>query len=321
MDPALIRQLMIGAIPPMLLGAVIFAVLWWSQRTDFGEHRGEPRERHKVLRDFVVLSGLGASFLGLYPLIYGSIQTFPGRTADGALFYCAIIALAIGALCLFVRCITSRSIIVAVAAIAISCLTFRRGIFGADGGDAWNLGHSLFVIASLAAMSVLVSTGLTLLAERGRIGGVLSVIACVGAISQTLVVTLAQLKHAQGAGIFASFLLPAGLMVFLRPALRIPGGAMCFCGLVLATQLAQSVQFGDKDKVVTHWIIACIASAAPWAGVLALRSLKRCGIAKELLPIIACSLVGGASVGYGVYQTLAEKNNQSSGEEYDPYGP
>lgn len=337
MDPALFRQLLIGAVPPLVLGFVIFAAMWWSRKHDLGEaaELGEGRRssscdmgssslvgdsQYSRTREFVVLLGLGASFLGLYPFIYGQVQMFPGRTADGALFYNAIIALLASALCIFLRCPFRRSIVIALAGAGIAFLTFRRNIMGLSGAATWTFGRSAFILCVLPAISVCLSYALSLLANRGRLGGIISIVACVGAIAQTLVVTLANLKHGQGAGILASFLMPAALIVFLRPAMRLPASAMCFCSLVLATLLTQAVQFGDQDHQRINWIIVGIASIAPWAAVVVLSNMKRGGLSREVLAIVACTLVGGACVGYGAYQTLKASDNQSSGEEYDPYG-
>ncbi|MFO0857799.1 MAG: hypothetical protein U0640_10630 [Phycisphaerales bacterium] len=337
MDPALIRQLALGAFPPLVLGFIIFAAMWWSRRNDLaqaaelstgrasvscdmGSCSALARSPYSKLRELLVLLGLAGSFLVLYPLIYGQIQAFPGRSADGALFYSTIIALFVCMLCIFVRCPFRRSVIIALAAAGIAFLTFRRNIMGLSGAATWPIGRSAFILALVPTLSVSLSLALSILANRGRLGGIISIVACVGAIAQTLVVTLANLKHAQGAGILASFLLPAALIVFLRPAMRLPASAMCFCSLVLAILLTQAVQFGDADHQRTNWFIIGIVALAPWAAVAVLANMKRGGFSREVLAIIACSIVGGACVGYGAYQTLKSQDNKSSGEDYDPYG-
>ncbi len=338
MDPALIRQLALGAVPPLVLGFIIFVAMWWSRRHDLGDAAELSTARrapmscdlggcslitsspYSRLREFVVLLGLAASFLGLYPLIYGQVQAFPGRSADGALFYSAIMALLASALCIFLRCPFRRSVVVALAAAGIALLTFHRQVMGLSGAKQWAALESLFVLIMLPVLCVSLSLALSALANRGRLGGIISIVACVGAIAQTLVVTLASLKHAQGAGILASFLSPAALIVFLRPAMRMPASAMCFCALILATLLTQAVQFGDADSQRTNWIIVGIAVLAPWAAVAALANMKRGGLAREALAIIACVVVGGACVGYGAYQSLKAQNSESSTDEYDPYG-
>lgn len=338
MDPALIRQLSLGAFPPLVLGFIIFAAMWWSRRhdlaeaselstgrrasmsCDMGSCSALARSPYSKLRELVVLLGLAASFLGLYPLIYGQIQAFPGRSADGALFYSTIIALLVSMLCIFVRYPLRRSIIIALAATGIAFLTFRRNIMGLSGAPTWTIGRSAFILAVVPTLSVSLSLALSMLANRGRLGGIISIVACVGAIAQTLVVTLSSLKHAQGAGILASFLLPAALIVFLRPAMRLPASAMCFCSLVLAILLTQAVQFGDADHQRTNWFIIGIVALSPWAAVAVLANMKRGGFSREVLAIIACSIVGGACVGYGAYQALEAQDNQSSSEDYDPYG-
>jgi hypothetical protein len=339
MDPALVKQLLLGVVPPLVLGVIVFGLLWWKRQNDLslaprsaavGDHR-KPHEfdqtgdtevhaastqsfstgaaREPGWHGLVMLLCAAACFLGVYPLVFGKFQPWPGTSADGSLFWCALIALAAGLLWCFVHNAWARGTVVALALGACSWLSFRRQLF-----DSWSAAESLATLALLIAGGGLFAISLARLGERGRIAGVIGSVAAVALAAQVLVVCLASLKHAQGAGTFASFLTFAMVMILLRPTRALSGPMLAMIGIVLATQLVQLVRFGDGKF---PWLMAGLVLSGPALGLLAMRLFRRGGLASVLIPILATVLPGLAAVGTGAYLSLqADKASGAADYEY-----
>ena len=339
MDPALVKQLLLGVVPPFVLGLIVFALMWWKKQNDLAlsSRNATVRERqtphvfdpsvnrgtnalppHRSLtvafregtpHHLLMLAGAAGCFLGVYPLVFGKFQPWPGANSDGALFWSAIIALAAGLFWCFIRNAWARSIVVVLALAACSWLSFRRQLF-----DSWTTLESLATVAMLILGGGLFAVTLARLGERGRIAGVIGSVAAVGLAAQVLVVCLASLKHAQGAGTFASFLTFAMVMILLRPTRALSGPMLAMIGIVLATQLVQLVRFGDGKF---PWLMAGLVLSGPALGLLAMRLFSRGGLASVLIPILATVLPGLAAVGTGAYLSLqADKASGTADYEY-----
>lgn len=311
MDPALVKQLLLGSVPPLVLGVIVFGLLWWRKQPDLiAAPAAQPNAPHdRLWQHLLLLACAAACFLGVFPLAFGKIQAWPGASADGSLFWCAVVALAAGLLWCFVRNAWSRTVIVLLALAACAWLSFRRQLF-----DSWGTGESLATLALLLGGGGVFAIALARLGDRGRITGVIGSVAAVGLGAQVLVVCLASLKHAQGAGAFASFLTFAMVMVLLRPTRALSAPMLAMIGILLATQLVQLVRFGDGKF---PWLMAGLVMSGPALGLIAMRLFQRGGVVGVIVPLLATTLPALFAVGTGAYFSLhAEKSSVESDYEY-----
>jgi hypothetical protein len=229
--------------------------------------------------------------------------------ADGALLWCGAAALGVGLLWCVVRNAWARGVLVVLALGLCAWLSFRRQLF-----DAWGAGESIATIAMLVLGGGAFAIALARLGERGRVAGVIGSVAAVGMAAQVLVVCLASLKHAQGAGAFAAFLTFAMVMVLLRPTRAMSGPMLAMIGIVVATQLVQLVRFGDGKW---PWLMAGLAMSGPLLGLVAMRFFSRGGVASVLVPIVATAMPGMTAVGTGAYFAMQAEKSGAGAREYE----
>jgi hypothetical protein len=324
MDPTLVKQLLLGAVPPLVLGVIVFGLIWRARSRDLvtraladaasrderqqcGDHVSDQGSRR--WHDVVLVLCVAAAFLGVYPIVFGKVQAWPGLSGDGAMFWVGVIAVAAG----IAACIVPRRHAVwgvVAPALAVCCwLSFRRQWFGD------NFSESTWLIAGFLGVGILLTSGLMMLGWMGRIAGVWSGVLAVGLCAQVLVVCLASLKHGQGAGAMASLLTFAMVMVLLRPTRALGGPTMITVGLILTTQLMQAAHFGRGEL---PFLMVGLASIGPLLGAIGLcLTSRRRGLASVLIPILATVLPGLAAVGTGAYLSLqADKASGAADYEY-----
>ncbi|GEM_PF-1325054 len=329
MDPALVKQLLLGVVPPMLFGVVVFAALWlwrgkelaggvWNQQgavkslvhgwkpVDTGRY---PGMTSPWWHDVVLVVCVGIAFLGVYPMVFGPVRAWPGNNADSALFWCALVAVATGLASSFIKHATLRGVLIGLALLLCGWMSFRRHWSG-----PWSTLETLASIVMLAAGGGMFILGLGMLGRSGRVAGVWSAVIAIGLCAQVLVVNLASLKHGQGAGAIASFLMPALLLVLVRPSRGFGAPLMVTVGLLLATQLMQGLHFGDGRF---PWLMVGLALIGPMCGVLAMRMLTGRGLASVAVPIIATALPGIVAVGSGAVMMSQAEMAPAATEEYD----
>lgn len=326
MDPALVKQLLLGAVPPLVLGVIVFGLLWrrWSMdlvtrllddseparrgdRRVLGERVSDAGSRR--WHDVLLVCCVGATFLGVYPLVFGKVQAWPGLSGDGAMFWVGVVAVVAGVAACFVP---KRWLVwlLVVPALAVCCwLSFRRQWFGE------NFGESIWLIVGFMGVGVLFTSGLMMLGWIGRIVGVWGGVLAVGLCAQVLVVCLASLKHAQGAGAIASLLTFAMVMVLLRPTRALGGPVLITAGVILTTQLMQAAHFGRGES---PFLMVGLATVGPLLGVACLfLTTRRRGLVSVLVPLAAIVLPGLIAVGTGAYLSLqAEKSSTGADYEY-----
>lgn len=268
MDPAILKQLALGVVPPGLAAAALATLLWRAHKVPATSARWA-----------LMPVGLGVIALLVHPIVF-RVPAFPVRSAADLLTPIAVLSGFIG--WGVARARPPVALLVPLraglaAAFAVACL---RPML-----DRWDADAALALVIGFAGASALAATALDRVLEPGpysdhaasidphpglRLAALLVVL---GAASQIVVLGFYSLRVSQGAGVFAA--LAGGLLVaalFWRPrslagvadALVLPTAAAVLLGAIL----------GQPERPV---LLGSLLAASPVAALgigLALRRRK-----------------------------------------------
>lgn len=274
MDPALVRQLAIGAVPPLVAGALVFAAA-------FGRRAGQAPAQSLGVQGTRAVSGWRATLLVvacavvpvlMHRLVWNAWPKWPPVGSDQALFYVAVIAALVGLASWLVLDVAGAgrrwalAIVVPLVLVGLVGAGFlsARNLIANRWGTEGTLRHAaVFLPAAVAFVA-----GLVLLVRTPGPGSVGSVALLATVLSQTIAAGLSGLALGQSAGVVASFLGAGAVVALFRPAVAIPIAAALGLGVLLATIGLHGVLFGIGDN--RAWMMLAFV-LAPWLAWLPTR--------------------------------------------------
>lgn len=308
MDQALLQQLTLGAIPPGIIGAIVFFALWLPRRVQAQTIVDGTSLDFANLRGILITLALGCTLFVMHPLIMAGLKppawTLPPRRAADWLPVVAVIGTLLAFAGLLLRAQRLHALLLALpvtlVALAFGALASRRLLT-----DTWSLPQSLAHLAGLGLFTYIITTGVLMLARKPGLVGVASLVIIAGGTANIMAGPLNSLKLAQWSGVSAAFLTPAALVVFLRPAQAMPLAAVALVMLALSSVTTQAVVFGSASLRLTVFSLAMLA-ISPWLGVLAGAIIKRDGLIKSLTQLAAVGLPGAIAMGVWLVTQQAE---------------
>lgn len=259
MDPALAKQVALGAAPPLGAMFLTTAALWRLGRRSSAEERGWRLAALPCL--------MSAVYIGTHLLALG-VPDWPVRRALHTLVFAALIAGAAGVILALRR--WPAAVVVAIGALAAG-LAAWLGVRGAM--SSWDPGQTALRLGAVTAAG-----GLNVLAaERivrdlaGRAGPV-AVLLAVGGAAQVLATGFFSLTLGQAAGIGAATLTGAIAASFIAPG-RAAWSAVPTVPVVMAVVcLFQGALFGGSER---PWVLFGLCAAALPLGGAVLMFLPR----------------------------------------------
>jgi hypothetical protein len=311
MDPALLQQLAIGAIPPGIFGAIVFFAVWWRKQPEVGGAEG-PLD-FAIGRDVVVVLAIAAAMLVMHPLITAGIKlpewVVPPRRGADWLPVVTVVAMLIALAGLLLRGqrlpMWAWAIVAIVVVVGLGALAAQRLV-----RETWSVQESLAHLGGVAVITFVLGWGLLVLARKPGVVGVASVVIVAGSLANILAGPMNSLKLAQLAGVMAAVLTPAAVMTLIRPTQVLAMSAVAMVVMGLGSVSLQGVVFGSA-KVSSVVLSLGLLAISPWMGVLAGRVVKRDGVVKSLVQLAAVGLPGAIAMGVWLVQQKAE-----SGAEY-----
>lgn len=313
MDQALLQQLALGAIPPGIIGAIIFFVLWLPRRAQAAASSDGTSLDFADTRGIIITLAIGCTLFLMHPFIMAGLRLptwiLPPRRASDWLPLVAIIGTLLAFAAMLLRAQRFHSLLVAipvtVVAMAFGALAARRLIT-----DSWSLQQSLAHVAGLGLFTYITTTGVLTLARRPGLVGVAALVIVAGSTANIMAGPLNSLKLAQWSGVSAAFLTPAALLALLRPAVGLPIAAVALVMLALSSVTTQAVVFGSASLRLTVFSLVMLAMS-PWLGVVTGTFFRRDGLAKSLAQLAAVGLPGAVAMGVWLATQQAE-----SGPDY-----
>lgn len=219
MDPMLVRQLMLGAIPPGLGAALLFALLWNLALRRREAAAGVPFWLY-VLTPLLLGMGLAA----MHPLIVGPYR-FPPASADQSFWILGLVAGATGSIAALALRARPAGTLTARRVLVVSfLLSASLGVFAAWMGSRTVLPRSsgVWIAGHLGGHAVLAgifgAAGAWIATRETQRLGIITLLVLASGASQLLVVGQSSLKLGQMSGVVAALL--GGLLVAtfrLRP--------------------------------------------------------------------------------------------------------
>jgi hypothetical protein len=251
MDPALVRQLVIGTVPPGIAGTLLFAAAWWRRPA-----AAEPGVGHRGW----FASGLVVALATLYGVFHALVlgaRFPPAQSTDGLVIAAA--SAAIGAVLLGLPMLQRHAALGWVARIVVIAVV---GAVAAGRVRAnWSIHEAAILLGGFTLAGVLASAGAeSVLRRRGTLTGILVLLVFAAGASQILVLGFSSLKLSQSAGIWAAML--GGSLVaaaFLRGRAASPGLALLVTTMSLAA-MWQGLLYTTTPRA---WLLIGLVASAP----------------------------------------------------------
>ena len=292
LDPAILRQLAMGAIPPGVASLVLFALLW---------RRGT---RKSGSRPILAALGLGLLYGAFHAWLFG--LRFPPRESMDWLPLAAIAA-AVGSCAL--ACLPTGDHrprwrpSIGGAVITIAVLGLVGWLAAGNLRKSWSAAETLENVGWFVLLTGLAWAGASVLAHR-RPGPVapLTLLIIAGGASQVLALAFSSLKFAQSAGIWAAFLGGAMVVAFFRRGLSLARGGVLPPVAVTAAAVFQAFLITSADRprlyiglLVLSAIGAGLGAAFPTTG----------GRGRRITGVLAPIVLAAIPVVIGVAVALA----------------
>ncbi len=309
MDPALLQQLALGAIPPGLFGALIFFTLWLPKRSQFA-NADSTSLNFADTRGMIITLALGLTLFVMHPFIMAgpNLPTWvlPPRRAADWLPVIALVGTLIAFTALLLRAQRLHPLLLALpvtlVVLAFGALASRRIIT-----DTWSLQQSISHLAGLGAFTFVTTAGVLTLARKPGLVGVAALVVMAGTTANLMAGPLNSLKLAQWSGVSAAFLTPAAIIVFLRPSHALPVAVAALVMLALSSVTTQAVVFGSASLRLVILSLAMLA-ASPWLAILTGKLIKREGLPKSIAQLAALGLPGAIAMAIWLATQQAESS-------------
>jgi hypothetical protein len=291
-DPAVLRQLALGAVPPGIVATLGFALLWWRRRG-----RVNPPALPPLLHRLATPCFFAAFYTAAHALLFGGLNVPPRQSTDWLPLFAALgAALAmVGALWRIPSPGAKRWLhIAAQGSLALVALA-AMGYLGAGRAVSnWSSRDAALHILPFALLCLVAIISAEILTRRrgGAAPAIALLITCAGA-AQVLMLAFSSLKLGQSAGLAAAFFGGAMLIAFFRPRLSLAAGAAIAPLVLTFAALYHGALFTYTSR---PWMyIGCIAAApvlaalaswpgTPWSQRLWVRALPPLA---ALLPVVA----------------------------------
>jgi hypothetical protein len=300
MDPALLQQLALGAVPAGIAGSVIFFSLWWSRRAAVPARSGEASSLDfSDARSLLIVLGMGVVLVLMHPLIMSGLRApmwvVPARRASDWL---PIVVTMGTLLALATVLLRGQRLHVWVWALGLSLLTIGFGALASRRliAETWSTSQAAGYLAGLAIFVFVTAWGMLALLRKPGWVSIAALLIVAGSTANIMAGPLNSLKLAQWAGVSAAVLTPAVLVAFVRPVRALPLAAGALVMLALGSVTLQAVYFGSASLRLTVVSLAMLA-ASPWCGVLAGSIVKREGWLRAIMQLSAVALPGAIAMG------------------------
>ncbi|MCA9286478.1 MAG: hypothetical protein KDA22_14735 [Phycisphaerales bacterium] len=248
MDPAILRQLALGAIPPAIAGALVLGAL---------VVRHEDTLCRRLLRALPALV-VGCGVLGMHALLFGP-PVFPATSALGWLPW---LTLGVGAAA-FGAALPKRGRALLLAAVVLIGLAVGAWLSARTLlANAWDARSAAGHLGAMAAGAALFVGGLLVVLRLPGAVGLLGACMTLGGASQLAVLGHHSLTIGQFVGIFAAFCGGGVVAALVRRNVRLGSAATITIGVATALASFQAFLYGDAEHPVP---VAIATAVLPWA--------------------------------------------------------
>lgn len=273
MEPAILKQLALGVVPPGLIATALFAVLWFRKPRDGG---AGPTSR---LRLALTPLAIAAVYVICHQFVF-SRTTFPLRDSTA---WFAVIAAALGLI---------GSVVAAMGKAGPRALLFLLGAAFAGWASSrllianWSPGERAIQLGGFAVVGAVASLAAAAAANtpgprRGPLP-VFTLMVWVAAASQLLVLGFFSLKLSQVVGLVAAGVGGAWVIAFWRRNLELGHAGVGVVTLLTLTGVYHGTLYGGADK---PYLLAGLAAASPlvWLAAAHLLPLRSRPIIRGLI--------------------------------------
>jgi hypothetical protein len=303
MDPAMVKNLALGAVPPGVL-ALLFFLLAWRRR---------PAERAgPALVATPIFMALAVVFT--YAITFQTPRLAPLAAFD----WLPIIAIAAGVAGVFAA--LERLPLVVRWTPAVLALLFAAWA-GAKNAIAtsWTPSQTgAHLLEAVVFGIVLLGAGHSLVSRRAGVMPVASLMLFAGAACQLLVLGFFSMKVGQVAGMGASMAIAALPVARWRPATRVGPGGMVFIVVMTLAALGQGRLYGQATPEFARIYTALLTLSLVGGALVAAGLGERCSARIRttlVLGVVALPLVAGLGIAGKKWQD----EQRQQGSEPDPY--
>lgn len=303
MDPAMVKNLALGAVPPLVLMLVYFAIV----------HRRRGAEQAWWVGAVTPLV-MALAVVVTYAIAF-QMPTLSARASFEWLPIAAIAAGIAGAVASMERWPALVRWTPAVLAVLFGAWASARNLIG----GSWSAAQTgAYLVEAGVTGVVLLGAGHVLVAKRAGIVPALVLMLFAGAASQLLVLGFFSMKVSQVAGMGASMMMAAVAVAFRRPTLRVGSGAMVFIVALSLTALAQGRLYGQATPEFVR-IYAALLTLSLVGG-----ALVQAWVADRWSARVRGAMVLGAValplvVGIGIAGAKWQADEKGGEEGEDPY--
>lgn len=316
MDPGMIKNLALGAIPPGVLGLVVFALIWMR----VGRGGQELAGRALVWRQAATPLVLMAGFIGTYWLLFGAPVLRPTRSTQ----WLPVVALGAGIAGVVASLPRAPGVVrwgLVMAALLLGGWASVKNMLAQGGMTVALVEHlSGLVFGAVLALGALWSVSR---ARRGWAPIVLLVLYCAG-VSQLLVIGSYSLALGQLAGISAAVLVGMLLVSLWRPGITMGAGGVAFVVVITQVIAMQGHLYGQGEAELkrAYAYIVPLMLVAAWIAHSALgeRAGSRRGawiVVATAAAVLAIGIAGaGAKRDYDEKHPLIEDDPYAGGARF-----
>jgi hypothetical protein len=308
MDPAMMKNLALGAFPPMLLAIVFFAAMWRKRREADGASGGTEDARRLDWRVIAAPAVLAFATVVTYVIVMG----MPGIPPGSAMEWMPFVALGAGVagaiasierLPGFLRWPPSFAVLV-----AAWWVSARRPIEASWTNEQIAMELMEFVVPAMVALAA----ALVLTRRAGALPIVIMLV-FVGSASQLLVLGFNSMRQGQVVGMTAAALVGMAGVAIWRRNLRIGPGAVVFGVVMVMTGLFQARLFGQATNEMARvymsiLIFSIVLGAMVYSGLPEKRPVLR-----AVLALVAMGVPLAATTGYAARPYFAEMGESEYG--------
>lgn len=308
MDPGMVKNLALGAVPPALLVAAFFAAAW--------ARRGEPRQPEARTDWRIVATPLvfALAVVATYWIAFGAPTLKPVASID----WLPLIAVGAGIAGAF----AAAEGLPAVVRFGPTALALALAAWGSVKNLLASASKVNLVTAELlefALASGVALAGTLYVARRGRIAPILLLLLFAGGACQLLVLAYANMKVGQVVGMSASMLGAALLVALWRKNFNIGAGAVVFVVVLTMAGVLQSRLYGRAAPEIgrAYGALLILAVGAAWI-VEAAAPQRWPARLRASLVVIATALPLAIGLGLAGKKWMADQQADEA-EPYDQY--
>lgn len=291
MEPAILRQLAVGALVPGVFATVLFALAWIPRQPEAGQPRTALQTLGYWATLILVPLALPLVYLASHPIVFPMPETL--RSSFDRL---PIAAGILGVFTLSAVCVRAWALRAPLWILGLVLMALSIGVERA----AWN-DHTRFSAVSvglfvLLGMIAIASTSALMRTTRGATSALLLLIIGAGA-SQLLVLGFHSLKHGQAAGFAASVAGGALAVSLLRPRRSLQGAGAAISAFT-AFMMLHGVLFTETPYA---WLLAALVTLSPAAALL-VNLMPLTGIKATLARLMLAGLPFAIAMGIALSQ-------------------